>query len=77
MKLSYWYAECIDGDSDCYSIIAKTKKVCIYKVSQHWEPHVFARPINKTIIYKDAFDLFSQATDEGGGRRCGEDSRTY
>jgi len=67
--LTYWYCECQD-DSDAYSIVAKTKKEAVLKRSQHSEGR-FEPPVKKTIQYRDAFDLFSWCTGEGGGRSCG------
>ena len=67
--LTYWYCEC-KGDSDVYSIVAKTKKEAAAKRIeygvQEYEP-----PVKKELFYKDAFDLFDWATGEGGGRGCG------
>jgi len=67
--LNYWYCECND-DSDCYSIIAKTKKEAVAQRTQRGEDR-FEAPVKKTINYADAFDLFYWATSEGGGRGCG------
>ena len=63
--LTYWVATRTD-DSDAYSIIAKTKKEAQRQLSEAYGKF---DPIEKrTIYYKDAFDLFDQATCEGGGR---------
>jgi hypothetical protein len=65
-KLTYWLAE-QHTDSPCYSIIAKTKKACLEQVADR--PDVEYEPPRKVeIVYTDAFDLFSQATSESGGR---------
>lgn len=70
MKLTYWYAECLD-DSQCYSAIAKTKKAVIAHVAEHL--HTKFGPVEKRELeYRDAFDLFEYVTGEGGGRSCGD-----
>lgn len=64
MKLKFWMAA-QEEDRDCYNIIGRTKKEVIeevrssdrYKTLYHLE-----------IEYKDAFELFEKATNEGGGR---------
>lgn len=67
--LSYWYAENL-SDNDCYSIIAKTKKAAVAAVAEN--SHAEFAPVERRVIhYKDAFDLFEQATAEGGGRGAG------
>ena len=71
-NLTYWYAECI-GDSDAYSIVAKTKKEAIAQREERGADS-YREPIKKTLFYKDAFDLFNWATGEGGGRGCGDDT---
>ena len=64
--LTYWVAE-QNEDHACYSIIAKTKKECVEQMAQR--PDVeYEAPRKVVILYKDAFDLFRQATAEGGGR---------
>lgn len=68
-SLTYWYCECKD-DSDVYSIVEKTKKDAAAKRSAYGESR-FEPPVKKTIQYRDAFDLFSWCTSEGGGRSCG------
>lgn len=71
-KLTYWCAERTD-DNPCYSIVGKTKKEVLEQVANN--PHATYEPVKKlTIIYRDAFDLFDQATSEYGGRMCGSDS---
>jgi len=71
-NLTYWYCECI-GDSDAYSIVAKTKKEALAQREERG-PDSYREPIKKTLFYKDAFDLFNWATGEGGGRGCGDDT---
>jgi hypothetical protein len=71
-NLTYWYAECI-GDSDAYSIVAKTKKEALAQREERGTDS-YMEPIKKTLFYKDAFDLFNWATGEGGGRGCGDDN---
>ena len=65
--LTYWVAT-IQREHDAYSIIAKTKKECVAKVSAQYNPEDYLAPVKKTVFYKDAFDLYDQATGEGGGR---------
>lgn len=67
MKLNYWIAECLN-DSACYSIVGRTKKEVIANVAKHWDPNSYGPVQNRTIEYKDAFDLFELLTGEGGGR---------
>lgn len=68
-KLTYWIAE-QDEDSPCYSIISKTKKGCLEQMALR--PDVrYEAPRKVEIVYADAFDLFDQATNEGGGRHMG------
>ena len=71
-SLTYWYCKCL-GDSDSYSIIAKTKKAALAKLERagpRWTDD-FAPPEKRVIQYRDAFDLFYWCTSEGGGRSCG------
>jgi hypothetical protein len=71
-SLTYWYCKCL-GDSDSYSIIAKTKKAALAKLERggpNWTED-FAPPEKRVIQYRDAFDLFYWCTSEGGGRSCG------
>jgi hypothetical protein len=66
-KLTYWVSECLT-DSHVYSIIAKTKKGVQAQLDERKEEDCWG-PIEKAVInYSDAFDLFDQATGEGGGR---------
>lgn len=70
--LTYWYCEC-KGDSDVYSIIAKTKKEAISKRDATGSlADAYGIPQKRSIYYKDAFDLFDWVTSEGGGRGCGD-----
>jgi len=73
-KLVVWIAR-QDDDRSCYNIVAKTRKECIELVAKNvaqWsnpsEAPVYETPIKREIHYKDAFDLWEQATCEGGGR---------
>lgn len=68
-KLVYWYAERV-GDSDCYSVVARTKKDALLQMEQQGASN-YERPVKKTLEYKDAFDLFDWVTSEAGGRGCG------
>jgi hypothetical protein len=67
--LTYWYAACLD-DSDAYSIISRTKKDAKEQLELRGADR-FGPIEKKTIQYKDAFDLFSWVSSEGGGRGCG------
>jgi hypothetical protein len=67
--LTYWYAACLD-DSDAYSIISRTKKDAKEQLELRGADR-FGPIEKKTIQYRDAFDLFSWVSSEGGGRGCG------
>lgn len=65
-KLTYWVARQHD-DRSCYNIIGKTRKAVLEEVAKN--THVkYEAPEKVELYYKDAFDLFAQATGEGGGR---------
>lgn len=64
-KLTYWVASC-ESDGDVYSIIGKTRREVLAQLETAYGS--YADPVKKVIYYKDAFDLFDQATNEGGGR---------
>ena len=73
-KLVVWIAR-QDADSSCYNIVAKTRKECLELVAKNvsqWsnpsEAPVYEAPIKREIVYQDSFDLWQQATSEGGGR---------
>jgi hypothetical protein len=68
-SLVYWYAECTD-DSDVYSIIGKTKKEVKAQLAERGE-RGFGPIERKVFQYRDAYDMFSWTTSEGGGRGCG------
>lgn len=72
--LRYWYAECLN-DSDCYSIVAKTKREVVDRVLESGGG--YEEPVKKYIVYRDAFDLMLQVGSEGGGYGCGWDESTY
>lgn len=67
MKLTVWIARQND-DSDCYNIVAKTKKDALRQIAERtefeWEP-----PYKLEIVYKDAFDLYEWLTSEAGAGR--------
>jgi len=69
-KLIYWAAR-MEADSECYSIIAKTKKEAQRKLAEVWNPEDFGPIEKRIIVYKDAFDFLDIVTSEGGGRCCG------
>lgn len=65
MKLTYWYAECLD-DHKCYSIREKTKKRAKEVLADKFNPEAYG-PIEKIVVnYSDGFDLLTQALNEGG-----------
>lgn len=68
MKLTYWYAECLD-DADCYSIRTRTKREAVklragYDV-EPVNPERFGPVIKVFVEYRDGFDLLGKCTDEG------------
>lgn len=66
MKLTVWIAT-QEGDSQCYNIVARTKKEALEQM-RHRGFFDFAAPRKVVIEYKDAFELFTMVTGEGGGR---------
>lgn len=64
--LVYWVME-QDGDAACYNIIAKTKKEALEQAAQR-SYTTWTEPKRVQRYYRDAFDLFAQATSEDGGR---------
>lgn len=66
-KLTYWVASNI-YDSDCYSIIGKTRKSVLEQLARMNLPERYETPVKKDIYYRDAFHLFEWVTSEGGGR---------
>jgi len=81
MKITYWYAECLD-DSDAYAVRAKTKKAALAEVKERdWRraenPNadpVFGPVVKVTTEYADAFDLVQMLLGESGG--CDESEAT-
>lgn len=67
---SYWIAECLN-DSECYSVIGRTKKEVRTQLDQRSDRDSFGDIKKKSIKYTDVFDLFEWVTSEGGGRNCG------
>lgn len=65
-KLTYWIADCLK-DARCYSMRAKTRKeVKAMLESGTWDKADYGKPRKVTVEYRDAFDLMSQCTSEGG-----------
>lgn len=68
MKLTVWIAE-QNQDSSAYNIVTRTKREALAEMrarpSTEWEG-----PVKVTIEYQDAFDLFTRATGESGGRHA-------
>lgn len=69
-SLTYWYCECLN-DSDCYSIVAKTKKEATRLRAESYEPENYELPVKKVIQYDDGFDLLRIVGSEGGGMGAG------
>lgn len=69
--LRYWYSECLD-DSNCYSIVAKTKKEANRQRDERGSDR-FSPPELRVVYYLDAFDLMDLFTSENGGRGFGEE----
>tara|TARA_R110002049_G_scaffold36683_1_gene116648 strand:+ start:274 stop:516 length:243 start_codon:yes stop_codon:yes gene_type:complete len=63
MKLTYWYAECLN-DSDCYSIREKTKSAAIAEKASLYNPEGYGPVIKVTVEYDNAFDLMEKCSDE-------------
>jgi len=63
MKLTYWYAECLN-DSDCYSIREKTKRAAIGEKASLYNPEDYGPVIKVTVEYDSAFDLMKECSDE-------------
>lgn len=66
MKLTVWIMT-QDSDSECYNIIARTKKDALAQAAARTYT-TWSEPKRMVIEYKDAFDLFDLATGESGGR---------
>lgn len=64
MKLTYWYAPKI-GDSDCYSVRAKTKKEAERIREEFGGAEEYDTVRKNTVEYKDGFDLLDQCMAEG------------
>ena len=56
-----------DSDSECYNIIARTKKDALAQAAARTYT-TWSEPKRVEIHYKDAFSLFELATSEAGGR---------
>lgn len=74
MKLRYWVAV-HRYDSQCYSLIGKTKKSVIEQLNalDERDRDNYDPPELRVLYYKDAFDLLDILTCEGGGRGSGFD----
>lgn len=64
MKLTYWYAECLD-DNDCYSVRERTKKAAQTEKSTR-DIGRFGKVVKVTVEYADGFDLLTKCVGEGG-----------
>lgn len=62
MKLTYWYAAC-RGDSDVYSIRARTKREAVARKAE--QPEVWGAVVKVTVEYRDGFDLAQRCLGEG------------
>lgn len=67
-KLTYWVAKAI-GDSDVYSMRAKTKKECLAAIAASGNEigTDYEKPVKVTVEFKDTFDLLNDCLSEG---RC-------
>lgn len=65
-KLTVWIMT-QDQDSECYNIIARTKKDALAQAATRTYTK-WSEPKRMTIHYRDAFSLFELATSEAGGR---------
>ena len=64
MKLTFWYAECLD-DGDCYSIRARTKKEAVRQKQVRGDSSYGA--VEKVVVeYTDGFDLLDGVASESG-----------
>ena len=66
-NLTVWIAVQHD-DADCYNVIGRTRKAVLAELCARPDSKRFDEPKKVVIQYKDAFDLFSWLTSEGGGR---------
>lgn len=64
MKLTYWYARCLDGHN-CYSVREKTKKAAKAYLDINGVER-FGRLTKVEIEYADGLDLLTMALGEGG-----------
>lgn len=67
---TYWVAAC-NHDSECYSIIGKTKKEVLTTLKMRSDAHLYDEPVKRHVDYDDIFEFFDLVTGEGGGRNCG------
>lgn len=65
-KLTVWIM-IQDQDSECYNIIARTKKDALAQAATRTYTK-WSEPKRMEIHYQDAFSLFELATSEAGGR---------
>ncbi len=63
MKLTYWYAECLN-DSEYYSIREKTKSAAIAEKASRHNPEDYGPVIKVTVEYDSAFNLMKECSDE-------------
>ncbi len=63
MRLTYWYARCLD-DADAYSIRERTKKAAVKAKAERHDPEAYGPVIKVTAEYTDAFDLMSLCSGE-------------
>jgi hypothetical protein len=62
MKLTYWCCQCI-GDSEVYSIRAKSKKEALRLRGIHGEEY-YGLPIKQVVNYNNALDLLDLCLGE-------------
>ena len=63
MKLTYWYAECLN-DSDVFAVREKTKKAAIAELDGRHESDGYGPVIKVSIEYDNAFDLMEECSDQ-------------
>ena len=71
MKLTYWCCQCI-GDSEVYSIRAKSKKEALRLRGIHGEEY-YGLPIKQVVNYNNALDLLDLCLGQCRGHEDASD----
>ena len=71
MKLTYWCCQCI-GDSEVYSIRAKSKKEALRLRGIHGEEY-YGLPIKQVVNYDNALDLLDLCLGQCRGHEDASD----